>query len=93
MVALFCAALCGCAEPRTAEVRLSIEGMVCESCSEAITHALSKIEGVEAVTVNHETGATAIRIRDGAVETAALVGAVEDLGYHAVPVLQVTPPA
>src|SRR6188508_236156 len=67
---------------QTAEVRLDLEGMTCASCAARIEKKLNQLDGVEA-TVNFATEQATVR--PGDVPLAALVGAVESVGYGARP--------
>lgn len=69
------------AAPAAVTTELQIGGMVCASCSEAITAQLQKLEGVEAVTVDHVSGAATIRHDPARVSRDALIAAVTALGY------------
>ena len=77
-------AACAPAPAADATTELQIDGMVCASCSEAITAALRKLPGVHEVRVDHVTGAAVIR-HDARSDRAALVAAVTALGYTAAP--------
>ena len=60
---------------------LQIGGMVCASCSEAITAALQKLDGVQTVHVDHVTGKATIRHDPAVCPREAVVAAVTALGY------------
>ena len=61
---------------------LPIEGMTCASCVGRVEAALRKVEGVGSVTVNLATERAEVRpSRDGAIDRAALVQAIERAGY------------
>ncbi|WP_312002425.1 heavy-metal-associated domain-containing protein, partial [Stenotrophomonas sepilia] len=66
------------ASPST--ISLPIEGMTCASCVGRVEAALSKVEGVGSVSVNLATERADIR-PSGPVDRAALVQAVERVGY------------
>ena len=59
---------------------LPIEGMTCASCVGRVEAALAKVEGVAAVSVNLATERADIRA-SGPVDRAALIAAVERVGY------------
>ena len=67
------------AEP-TATLSLPIEGMTCGSCVGRVEKALSRVEGVGSVAVNLATERADIHPA-GAIDSAALVQAVEKAGY------------
>lgn len=76
-----------CAPTPAADVttELQVGGMVCASCSEAITHALQKRPGVESVTVDHATGHAVIRHDPARVSRDAIVEVITGLGYTVAP--------
>jgi copper chaperone CopZ len=76
------AASSACAAPAAdITTELQIGGMVCESCSQAITAALRKLEGVHEVRVDHVSGAAVIRHDPARIARSELVAAVTRLGY------------
>ena len=76
---------CSPAAPTLTTTELQIHGMVCASCSEAITHALQKQDGVESVVVDHVSGKAVIRHDPARAQRDALVHAVTALGYTVAP--------
>ena len=68
------------AQVAPATISLPIEGMTCASCVGRVEAALSKVEGVDSVTVNLATERADIRPA-GPVDRLALVHAVEKVGY------------
>lgn len=60
---------------------LQVGGMVCESCSQAITAALQQLDGVHEVRVDHVSGLAVIRHDPARIARAELVVAVTRLGY------------
>lgn len=75
-----------CTPPAThVTSELQIGGMVCASCSEAITFALQKQDGVESVTVDHTTGHATIRHDPNRTSREAIARVVTDLGYTVAP--------
>ncbi|MBL0734165.1 MULTISPECIES: heavy metal translocating P-type ATPase [Stenotrophomonas] len=67
-----------------ATISLPIEGMTCASCVGRVEAALSKVEGVGSVSVNLATERADIR-PSGPVDRAALIQAVERVGYDVSP--------
>lgn len=65
------------------KVKLSLKGMTCGSCSGKVTAALQAIDGVNAVSVSHETGLAEIAFDAGKTSSEALAKVVTDLGYAA----------
>lgn len=76
-------------EPQT--VTFEVDGMVCESCSEAITAKVAGLEGVSACTVDHEAGTAVVTFTpgEGAMDPdrgealATIEDEIESLGYEA----------
>jgi len=64
----------------TERLDLAVQGMTCASCAAKIEKRLNSLDGVEA-TVNYATDKATVRYDPTAVEPAALVAAVTDLGY------------
>lgn len=63
-------------------VTLRIQGMTCASCVRRVERALSKVEGVDAATVNFASETARVNL-GGAVPLERLTAAVEKAGYHA----------
>jgi Cu+-exporting ATPase len=61
-------------------IQLSIEGMTCSGCANAVTRALSKVPGVTDVTVDLDAARARIK---GQASPPALVAAVEKAGFGA----------
>jgi Au+-exporting ATPase len=64
------------------QISLPIQGMTCASCVSTIEGAISKVNGVEAVTVNLATERASVKFTDGHVPVQEMVGAVSDVGYE-----------
>ncbi len=65
------------------EVTLAVEGMVCESCEEASSAQLIGIDGVESATPSHTEKSAVVLFDPGKTSVAALIAAIEKLGYKA----------
>ena len=63
-------------------VTLSVGGMTCASCSNAITHALSELPGVSDVAVNLLGNSATLAVSSTEI-VPAVVSAIEDIGYEA----------
>lgn len=81
LAALLALTVVGCSRSTTVEAEFTVEGMHCESCSAAITRALTGIDGVETATADHAAGSAAARFRSPQVTPERLETAIEDLGY------------
>ncbi|NYT62824.1 cadmium-translocating P-type ATPase [Alcaligenaceae bacterium] len=64
----------------TTAISLPIDGMTCASCVGRVEKALSKVEGVDSVTVNLATERADIKT-NGPVDRQALVNTIEAAGY------------
>lgn len=84
---VLCAALLtACRDaPRVMQVEIAIEGMTCDSCVQAITHELQRLEGVRTVEVDLEGGKALVTFTEGESEPAVFEGTIEKIGYQATP--------
>ena len=64
-------------------INLAVEGMTCASCVARVEKALSDVPGVQSAAVNLATKSARVVLTDAAVQPAALVTAVDDIGYGA----------
>jgi copper chaperone len=65
------------------QVVLLVQGMHCSSCGLLIDDELEDIPGVRSSSTDAKTGRTTVRLEEGAaVETAALIAAVEQAGEY-----------
>ena len=62
---------------------LAIEGMSCASCAAGIEKRLGSLDGVDECSVNFATHTASVAFDPARVDTARLVGAVEEIGYGA----------
>jgi copper chaperone len=60
-----------------------VAGMSCEHCKVAVTGEVSKVAGVAAVDVDLD--AKLVRVHGTGVDAAAVVAAIDEAGYDAVP--------
>jgi copper ion binding protein len=67
-----------------ATLDLQVEGMSCAACVRAIERKLSRVAGVASVQVDLETGKATVEYDDARAKADQLIGAVEQIGYHAV---------
>ena len=56
-----------------------VEGMTCGHCVQAVTEEVSKVAGVERVTVDLDTGT--VTLTGDSVDDAAVRAAVDEAGY------------
>lgn len=61
-----------------------VTGMTCGHCERSVREEVSKITGVDVVDVSAATGILAVS-SDGPVDAGAVLAAVDEAGYTAVP--------
>lgn len=61
-----------------AQETISVEGMACGSCEEAVETAVAALEGAESVAADNTTDTVEI---EGEVDTSEVTDAIEDAGY------------
>ena len=61
------------------ELKLKVEGMVCEGCENRVKSAISLMDGVENVDANHNTGIVTVDL-----DIAKIKEKIEDLGYDVI---------
>jgi Cu+-exporting ATPase len=66
------------------KLELKVEGMSCDACVRSIERKLSKVAGVESARVNLGTGKATVEYDDSRAKIDQLIGAVEQIGYHAI---------
>lgn len=77
-------------EPLEHTLELKIEGMTCASCVGRVERALRAAPGVLQAQVNLATERATVTALEGA-DPAALIAAVEKVGYHAAPIVDASP--
>lgn len=60
-----------------------VAGMTCESCTQALTHRLGEIEGVERCDVDLASATATVNYDGAKVAPSDLVEAIEAVGYEA----------
>ena len=65
------------------KVELRVEGMTCDSCVRSVEKKLSKVAGVELARVNLDAGKATVEYDDSQAQIDQLIGAVEQIGFHA----------
>ncbi|MFS2125879.1 copper ion binding protein, partial [Pseudomonas sp. Pseusp97] len=66
-------------------LELAVEGMTCASCVGRVERALNKVPGVRSASVNLASERAHVELL-GAVDSAALIAAVDKAGYKARPI-------
>jgi copper chaperone CopZ len=65
-------------------LELKVEGMSCAACVRSIEKKLSRVAGVASARVNLETGRALVEYDDSRARADQLIGAVEQIGFHAI---------
>ena len=60
-----------------------VDGMSCEHCKVAVTDEVGVLAGVSSVDV--DLGTKLVRVSGAAIDDAAVVAAIDEAGYDAVP--------
>ena len=63
--------------------RFDVTGMSCSACSSHVENNVSKVEGVEKVSVNLLTNSMQVEFDEQKINTGTIIKAVEDAGYGA----------
>ena len=67
------------------EAILSVDGMSCAACAWLIEMQLDKLQGLISITVNATTQRATIKWQDSAIKLSAILVAIENIGYQALP--------
>lgn len=62
-------------------INLSVTGMHCGGCALAVQDALEKVDGVDAVTVDHKAGTAVVTYDQKKPDTGELLKAIREAGY------------
>lgn len=65
------------------ELKLKVEGMVCEGCENRVKSAVSLMDEVENVDANHNTGIVTVNVKED-LDIAKIKEKIEDLGYDVI---------
>ncbi len=68
----------------TTNLEIGVQGMTCASCVGRVERGLSKIEGVEAASVNLAAERASVRFDPALTNAGALIARVRDVGYEPV---------
>ena len=63
------------------EIKLKIEGMHCEGCSNRLEKILNNVDGVESAKVSLEEKLAYIKYNEGEVELNTILQEIEDAGF------------
>lgn len=63
------------------EIKLNVNGMVCEGCEKRVVNALSDISGIQEVAADHNNGTVTIKA-DENIEKSIIKEKIEELGFE-----------
>jgi copper ion binding protein len=66
-------------------LQLTVNGMTCGGCENAVRRAVGKLEGVESVTADHHTGLVGVNFDPDQVTASAIKEEIEAIGYTIAP--------
>lgn len=66
-----------------AKVELKVDGMTCDGCVRSVERKLSKVAGVESARVDLAAGKASVEYDDARARVDEMIGAVEQIGFHA----------
>jgi copper chaperone len=70
----------------TERMTLTVTGMSCGGCENAVTRAVSALAGVSEVTASHRDDRVTLTYDPDRVDRADVARRIEDAGYHVGPV-------
>lgn len=65
------------------EIKIKVNGMVCEGCENRVKNALSTVEGIETIEANHKTGIVTVVINKE-IEKSIIEEKIDNLGFEVV---------
>lgn len=67
----------------TQSVTVNIDGMTCENCVKSVHNVVSKIEGVQSLSVSLEHNNATVSFDDSLASAQDIVSAIDDAGFEA----------
>jgi copper chaperone len=64
-------------------IELKVGGMTCQGCVRSVEKKLAGVAGVQSAKVDLEAGKASVEYDPAKTGAAALIGAVEQIGFHA----------
>jgi copper ion binding protein len=64
------------------EHTITVEGMTCGGCEQAVERAVGSLEGLRAVDADHAAARVTVRFDPGSVAPAAIETRIRDAGYR-----------
>ena len=63
------------------EIKLNVNGMVCNGCEKRVINALSSIDGVQEVIADYKSGTVTIKTNSN-IEISIIKERIEDIGFE-----------
>ena len=63
------------------EIKLNVQGMVCEGCERRVINVLNSLEGIENVVANHNDGTFLINLNKD-ISLDLIKKTIEDIGFE-----------
>ena len=82
LFAVNCAVALASNETVATELELTVSGMTCQSCSNAIQGTVGKLEHVTSVTADHVSGKVTVSCDGQCPDKAEIAATIEKLGYQ-----------
>lgn len=65
------------------EIKIKVNGMVCEGCENRVKNAVATIDGVERIEANHKIGMVTV-VLNKEIERSVIEEKIDDLGFEIV---------
>lgn len=62
---------------------INIDGMTCENCVKSVHNVLSKLEGIESISVSLDNNNATVSFDDAVVSVNDIASAIDDAGFDA----------
>ena len=82
LVAFNCAVAFASNDAAATKLELTVSGMTCQSCSNAIQGSVGKLEHVTSVTADHVSGKVTVSCDGQCPDKAEIAATIEKLGYQ-----------
>lgn len=66
-------------------LEFNVSGMTCQSCEDHLRHEVLKLDGIQLVQANYESGKASVQFDEEVVSRAEIVKAIDATGYKVMP--------
>ncbi|RCI03805.1 hypothetical protein CU098_011382 [Rhizopus stolonifer] len=74
---------CGFDVPKISEIKLSIQGMTCQSCVKSITNSSLSLQGLESISVSLEDATATIQYQPSIITQDKIIDTIRECGFDA----------